>query len=133
MKIVNVSAAIIIKGNRVFVTERSYGEFKDMWEFPGGKIEDGESPEDTVVREIKEELNTEIKVESFIGKVEHDYDTFHLSMNCFLCSIVSGKLELLEHEDSSWVGVEKLDSVNFLPADRKILPKIKELLVVSEK
>lgn len=133
MKIVNVSAAIIIKNNHVFITERSYGEFKDMWEFPGGKIENEESPENAVIREIKEELNTEIRVERFIGKVEHDYDTFHLSMNCFLCSIVSGKLELLEHEDSSWVRIEKLDSVDFLPADRKILPKIKELLVENKK
>lgn len=133
MKTINVVAAIIFRttsnGTRqVFATQRGYGEFKDGWEFPGGKIEDGETPENALKREIQEELATEISVNEKLGTIEYDYPTFHLSMQCFNCSIISGKLELLEHENAQWLSKKNLMSVNWLPADVEILDKIKELL-----
>ncbi len=133
MKKVNVAAAIIIRKDSdgkkyVFATQRGYGEFKDGWEFPGGKIEEGESPEAALEREIKEELATQVKVGDCIGTIEYEYPTFHLSMKCFACQVVSGKLELLEHENAAWLTRESLHSVDWLPADITILDIVEELL-----
>lgn len=133
MKTVNVVAAIIIRKDSngkkyVFATQRGYGEFKDGWEFPGGKIEEGESPEAALEREIREELATQVKVGDCIGTIEYDYPTFHLSMKCFACQVVSGKLELLEHENAAWLTKETLRSVKWLPADIKILDAVEKLL-----
>ena len=133
MKTINVVAAVIIRTDsdgtkEVFATQRGYGEYKDWWEFPGGKIEEGESPESALVREIREELATEISVGDYIDTIEFDYPTFHLSMRCYKCSIISGKLELLEHENAAWLTRESLRSVNWLPADITILDKVEKLL-----
>lgn len=126
MKTIEVVAAVIRKDNKIFITRRGYGEFIHMWEFPGGKMEEGETKEQALVREIKEELDTEIKVEEFIDTVEYDYPNFHLTMHCFWCSIIKGELTLLEHEDSRWVSVHEMDNVNWLPADVLLIDKIKE-------
>ena len=126
MKTVRVVAAIIIHNNKVFATQRGYGEFKDGWEFPGGKIETGETPEEALVREVKEELDTEVEVRELMDTVEYDYPTFHLSMDCFICRILSGNLVLKEHEDAKWLTREQLDSVDWLPADLGLISKIKE-------
>ena len=112
----------------IFATQRGYGDLKDGWEFPGGKIEEGETPEEAIVREIKEELDTLIKVEKYVDTIEYDYPTFHLSMDCFLCSIVEGDLVLKEHEAAKWLTKETIDSVDWLPADITILDKVKKLL-----
>lgn len=133
MKTINVVAAVLHRnsekfGEQIFATQRGYGEFKDGWEFPGGKIEPNESPENAIVREIKEELDTEIIVEKEIDTIEYDYPTFHISMKCFWCSIKNGELKLLEHEDAKWITRSEIDSVDWLPADRGILLKIKEIL-----
>ena len=128
MKIVKVVAAIIIHENKIFATQRGYGEFKDGWEFPGGKIEPGETPQDALVREIKEELDIEIEVKDFLETVEYDYPTFHLSMDCFFCAIRSGDLVLKEHEAAKWLTVETLDSVDWLPADKGLVEGIREYL-----
>lgn len=128
MKTIRVVAAIIKKGNKIFATQRGYGEFKDGWEFPGGKIEEGETPEEALVREIKEELDTVIKVEEKLDTIEYDYPTFHLSMDCFWCEVVEGHLDLLEAEDSRWVDSNTIDSVDWLPADAVIIDKIKQKL-----
>lgn len=128
MKTVNVVAAIIIKDKKIFATQRGYGEFKDGWEFPGGKVEKGETPENTIVREIKEELDTEIKVKEYFDTVEYDYPNFHLSMKCYICSVLSGKLELLEHEAAKWLDKDSLDSVAWLPADLGLVDKLKDYL-----
>ncbi|MFA6755362.1 MAG: (deoxy)nucleoside triphosphate pyrophosphohydrolase [Bacilli bacterium] len=128
MKYIKVSAAIIIKDHKVFATQRGYGEFKDWWEFPGGKIEDGETPEIALKREIEEELKTEINIDSFIETVDYEYPTFHLNMKCFKCSIKSGNLTLLEHESAKWLAKENIDSVNWLPADKLIISKVLALL-----
>ena len=132
-KTLHVVAAIIIRtspqGNRqVFATQRGYGDWKGWWEFPGGKIEEGESPEAALEREIKEELATQIKVGECIGTIEYEYPTFHLSMKCFACQVVSGKLELLEHENAAWLTKENLHSVQWLPADELILDKVTAFL-----
>jgi len=128
MKTVRVSAAVIEHGGRYFATQRGYGEMKDGWEFPGGKIEEGETPEEALVREIREELDTEISVDRFLMRVEHDYPSFHLSMDCFLCHIVSGQPHLLEHEAAKWVSEEELDQIDWLPADRILVnEKLKAL------
>lgn len=126
MKTVRVVAAIIIHDQKVFATQRGYGEFKDGWEFPGGKIETGETPEEALVREIKEELDTEVEVKELIDTVEYDYPTFHLSMDCFICNIISGNLVLKEHEDAKWLTREMIDSVEWLPADLELINKIRE-------
>lgn len=126
MKTVRVVAAIIIHDQKVFATQRGYGEFKDGWEFPGGKIETGETPEEALVREIKEELDTEVEVKELIDTVEYDYPTFHLSMDCFICNIISGNLVLKEHEDAKWLTREMIDSVEWLPADLGLINKIRE-------
>ena len=133
MKTISVVAAVIIRtdsngSKQVFATQRGYGEYKDWWEFPGGKIEAGESPEAALARELREELATEISVGDYIDTIEYDYPAFHLSMRCYECSIISGKLELLEHENACWLTKENLRTVNWLPADLLILDKVEELL-----
>lgn len=125
MKTIRVVAAIIIHEDKVFATQRGYGEFKDGWEFPGGKIERDETPQDALIREIREELDTEIEVGELIETVEYDYPTFHLSMDCFICRILSGNLVLKEHEAARWLTADYLDSVDWLPADRGLIAKIK--------
>lgn len=128
MKTVRVVAAVIRKDNKIFATQRGYGEFKDGWEFPGGKIEEGETPEQALTREIKEELNTEIQVGKLIDTIEYDYPKFHLSMDCFWCEIMQGGLELKEHEAARWLSKEELYSVDWLPADVGVVEKIKKEL-----
>ena len=132
MKRIEVVAAIILKDGRIFATQRGYGDFKDMWEFPGGKMEPGEDPEAALVREIREELATDIAVDRFVCTVEHDYPAFHLTMHNYLCHVVSGKLELLEHEAARWLDLDHLDEVGWLPADRQILCRVKELLTAGD-
>ena len=127
MKTIKVVAAIIQKGNKIFATQRGYGDFKDGWEFPGGKVEPGESPEEAIVREIKEELEADITVKDFLTTVEHDYPKFHLSMDCFWAELVDdSKMTLLEHEAAKWLDIENIDSVDWLPADIKVVEAIKE-------
>lgn len=122
MKVIKVVAAIILHKNKVFATQRGYGAFKDGWEFPGGKIEPGETPQEALIREIKEELDIEIDVKDFLETVEYDYPEFHLSMDCFFCTIKSGEVVLKEHEAAKWLTSETLDSVEWLPADRSLSP-----------
>ena len=121
MKIVKVVAAVIRKGDKIFATARGYGEFKGQWEFPGGKIEAGETPQQALKREILEELETEIIVGDFIDTIEYDYPAFHLSMDCFWCDIVSGVLILKEAEAARWLAKDELDTVQWLPADLALL------------
>lgn len=128
MKTIKVVAAVIRDGNRIFATKRGYGELKGGWEFPGGKIENSETPEEALVREIKEELDTEIAVGDLIHTVEYDYPTFHLSMKCFWCKVISGNLILSEHEESKWLGKKDLYSVDWLPADIEVISKISTYL-----
>lgn len=125
MKNIRVVAAIIINKDKVFATQRGYGEFKDGWEFPGGKIEKGETPEQALEREIQEELETKIQVNEKIDTVEYDYPNFHLSMDCFICNIIEGNLILKEHEAAKWLSKEELYSVNWLPADEGLIEKKK--------
>lgn len=125
MKTLEVVAAIITHNAQVFATQRGYGEFKDGWEFPGGKMEPGETPQQALVREIREELDTEIEVGDLVETVEYDYPKFHLTMHCFLCSIRSGELVLKEHEAARWLTKEELDSVDWLPADVKVVERLK--------
>ena len=124
MKSIEVVAAIIRKGEKVFATQRGYGEWKDWWEFPGGKIEKGESPEEALCREIREELSAEISVERFVCTVEYDYPKFHLTMHCYLCSLQTEALHLNEHEAARWLGMNELDSVRWLPADEEVVKKV---------
>ena len=123
-KHIRVVAAVIRNCGRVFATQRGYGPYKDWWEFPGGKIEPGETPEMALVREIKEELNTEIAADRFLTTVEYDYPEFHLSMDCFWCHIREGDLTLLEHEAARWLPVDDLRQVNWLPADILVVEAI---------
>lgn len=123
-KYIEVVAAIIERDERIFATQRGYGEWKDWWEFPGGKMEVGEAPEDALKREIREELATEIEVGRLLTTVEYDYPTFHLTMYCYLCNIISGDLSLLEHEDARWLAMDELDSVKWLPADEDVVKEI---------
>lgn len=127
-KTIHVVASIIVKDGRIFATQRGYGEWKGWWEFPGGKVEPGETPEDALVREIREELATEIRVGSHVTTVEWDCPAFHLSMRCYLCSVVSGELTLLEHESAAWLDREHLRSVQWLPADEQIIDCIESLI-----
>ena len=127
-KTINVVAAIIIKDGRLFATQRGYGDWKDWWEFPGGKVEPSETPQDALKREIREELQVEIEVDKLLTTVEYDYPRFHLSMQCFLCSVVSGKLTLVEHEAARWLIKEEWDSIKWLPADLEVLPLITDSL-----
>ena len=128
MKTIKVVAAIIVDDKKVFATQRGYGEFKGGWEFPGGKVEENETLEEAIVREIKEELDTEIEVKSLLNTIEYDYPTFHLSMACFTCSVKSGHFVLKEHEAAKWLDKENLDSVAWLPADQGLIEQIKEYL-----
>lgn len=128
MKTIKVVAAIIIHDNKVFATQRGYGEFKDGWEFPGGKIELDETPQEALEREIKEELDTEIEVKTLLDTVEYDYPDFHLSMDCFICEVKSGHLVLKEHEAAKWLTKDTLDSVDWLPADLGLIEKIRDYL-----
>ena len=121
MKIIHVVAAIIINGDKIFATQRGYGEWKDYWEFPGGKIEPGETPEDALRREILEELDTKIAVGDKITTVEYDYPEFHLCMECFTAAVTEGSLVLKEHEAARWLGKNELDTVHWLPADQQII------------
>lgn len=125
MRTVEVVAAIIADNDRIFATQRGYGEFKDWWEFPGGKQEPGETPEDALRREIREELATEIEVGELLTTVEYDYPTWHLTMYCYICKVISGDLVLLEHEAAKWLTREELHSVNWLPADEGIIELLK--------
>ncbi len=125
MKTISVVAAIIVRDGRIFATQRGYGEFKDGWEFPGGKVEPNETPGQALTREIREELDSEIRVDRLFDTVEYDYETFHLSMRCYLCTLIKGKLELLEHEAARWLTQDELDSVNWLPADLTLIEKLK--------
>ena len=128
MKTIKLVAAIIIDNGKVFATQRGYGEFKDGWEFPGGKIEEGETAREAIVREIREELDTEIQVEELLDTVEYDYPKFHLSMDCFICTVKSGDLVLKEHEAAKWLTKETLGSVEWLPADEGLIEKIREYI-----
>ena len=131
-KAIHVVAALILAEmqgvTKVFATQRGYGDFKDGWEFPGGKVEPDETPEQAIVREIREELATEIRVERYFDTIEYDYPEFHLSMDCFLCRIISGDLILKEHEAARWLSREELDTVDWLPADITIMDQVRELL-----
>ena len=131
MKTVNVVAAVIRDRGRVFATQRGYGENKDGWEFPGGKIEHSETPQQALVREIEEELDTRIEVGELLTVIEYDYPAFHLRMQCFWCRIVEGTPVLKEHEAARWLGSEDLDSVDWLPADRAIIPLIRDKLILE--
>lgn len=128
MKTINVVAAVIMKEGKVFATQRGYGEFKDGWEFPGGKVEAGESPEEALCREIREELEVEVNVGDLIDTIEYDYPAFHLSMKCYACTIAGGSPHLLEHEAARWLSADQLDSVAWLPADITLIPKIAGLM-----
>ena len=134
MKTVKVVAAVICddlnKKNKVFATARGYGEYKGKWEFPGGKIEEGETPSQALKREIEEELDTEINVGDYICTVEYDYPSFHLSMDCFFCEVVKGQLVLKEAEEAKWLTKDTIDSVEWLPADAMVVEKIKGLMVI---
>lgn len=128
MKRIEVVAAIIHDDEgRLFATQRGYGEFKDYWEFPGGKMEPGESPEEALKREIWEELETRIVVEKLVTTIEYDYPTFHLTMHCFWCHVESGSLTLKEHEAARWLQAHELDSVDWLPADKSVIDLIKNI------
>ena len=128
MKSIHVVAAIILRDGKVFATQRGYGAYKDYWEFPGGKIEPGETAEEALAREIREELDTEIAVEAPFEQVEYDYPEFHLSMQCFLCRVIRGSLVLKEHEDAAWLDRERLDDVRWLPADETVISRLREIL-----
>lgn len=124
MKTIEVVAAIIRKGDKIFATQRGYGDWKDWWEFPGGKMEPGETPEAALVREIREELSAEIRVDTFLHTVDYDYPQFHLTMHCYMCSLIGEALHLNEHEAARWLTAETLRSVQWLPADEELLPLI---------
>ena len=128
MKTIHVVAAIIKKDKQIFATQRGYGEFKGGWEFPGGKVEPNETSQQAIVREIQEELDTTIQVEKYFDTVEYDYPNFHLSMECFICTIKEGKLTLLEHEAAKWLTKETLYSVDWLPADLGLISKLEQIL-----
>ncbi len=126
MKTIEVVAAIISKDDRIFATQRGYGEWKDWWEFPGGKMEQGETPEEALKREIREELSAEISIDQFLCTVDYDYPTFHLTMHCYLCSLQKESLRLNEHEAALWLTRDELNNVKWLPADLEIIEIIKE-------
>lgn len=128
MKTIQVVAALIVHDKRIFATQRGYGDWKGYWEFPGGKVEPGETPEAALEREIREELATEVRAERYVSTIEWDYPSFHLSMRCYLCSILSGNLTLLEHEAAAWLDREQLNDVRWLPADETIIDEIATLL-----
>jgi len=121
MKSIEVVAGIIKDGDKIFATQRGYGDFKDGWEFPGGKMEPGETPEQAIARELKEELAVDVNVGEFLCTVDYDYPAFHLTMHCFYCSVIGGELTLLEHEAAKWLKTTELHSVNWLPADVEVV------------
>ncbi|MBR3397099.1 MAG: (deoxy)nucleoside triphosphate pyrophosphohydrolase [Lachnospiraceae bacterium] len=125
-KKIKVAAAVIREGDRIFATQRGYGNYKDWWEFPGGKVEPGEMPEEALIREIREELNTKVGIDGFLISVEYDYPEFHLSMDCFWCHVEEGELTLLEHEAAKWLPVSDLRQVRWLPADIEVLEEIEK-------
>ncbi len=126
MKTIRVAAAIIKYSNQIFATQRGYGSFKGWWEFPGGKIEEGETPKEALLREIKEELDTTVQIEELVEVVEYEYPDFHLTMYCYLCKVITGELVLKEHEAARWLTKENIDSVRWLPADLDVIKKLKE-------
>ena len=128
MKTIEVTAAIIIQDGKVFATQRGYGDWKGWWEFPGGKMEPGETPQEALTREIHEELDAEIEIGELLDTVEWDYPAFHLTMHCFLCTLISESMHLNEHEDAVWLSAETLYSVKWLPADEGLIPKIASVL-----
>lgn len=127
-KNIEVVAAVILQDGKLFATQRGYGEWKDWWEFPGGKIESGETPEEALKREIREELATEIEVKELLTTIYYDYPKFHLTMHCYLCTILNGQPSLLEHEDAQWLEMNEVNSVRWLPADKDVIEKF-DLLV----
>lgn len=124
MKTINVVAAIIVKDGKIFATQRGYGDYKDWWEFPGGKIEPGEAPEAALVREIREELEAEIKVGELFYTLEYDYPRFHMIMQCYLCELISDKIVLVEHEAARWLSADEIMDVRWLPSDIEVVEKI---------
>lgn len=126
MKHIEIVAAIIRKGDKIFATQRGYGDWKDWWEFPGGKMEPGETPEEALKREIKEELSADISVEEFLTTVEYDYPAFHLTMHCYLCTLLDEAMHLNEHEAAKWLSKAELRSVKWLPADLEVVERMKE-------
>ena len=126
-KHIEVVAAILLRNGAYFATQRGYGEFEGMWEFPGGKIEPGESREVALKREIQEELGVDIAIENLLCTTEYDYPSFHLTMHCYLCSIASGDIELREHKSALWLTSDRLDDVAWLPADKEVINKLKSL------
>ena len=132
MKRIEVVAAIIRKDDRIFATQRGYGDFKDWWEFPGGKMEPGETPEEALLREIREELSTEISIDKFLHTVEYDYPAFHLTLHCYMCTLRSEALHLNEHESARWLDAASLHTVRWLPADEELLPLIHIELQTTE-
>lgn len=129
MKKIEVVAAIIKKGDRVFATQRGYGEWKDWWEFPGGKMEPGETPEEALKREIREELDAEISVDKFLETIVYDYPQFHLTMHCYMCSLTGESLHLNEHEAARWLSAQDLNSVKWLPADLTLIANLQKELI----
>lgn len=131
-KTVNVAAAVIVRNGFVLATQRGYGDFEGGWEFPGGKIEPHETPEEALIREILEELKVDISISSHLVTVEHDYDTFHLSMRCYVCSMIEDHVTLLEHHAAKWLNASDIDSVDWLPADIKVVDAIKSTKLLSD-
>ena len=132
MKTINVVAAIIMKDGRLFATQRGYGDYKDGWEVPGGKIEPGETPEEALVREIREELHAEIEVIRLVDTVEYDYPKFHMAMSCYLCRLISDEIELVEHEAARWLDLDDVWSVKWLPSDVEVIEDLFGGLVCAE-
>lgn len=128
MRSIKVAAAIIEREGRILATQRGYGSYKDWWEFPGGKLEPGESPEEALVREIREELDTEIEVGDLLTIVEYDYPEFHMTMSCFMCRMISGRLTLIEHEAARWLSADELWDVKWLPSDIRVIEELETLL-----
>lgn len=128
MKTIHVAAAVIVSGDKIFATQKGYGRFKGGWEFPGGKVESGESPEQALHREIKEELDTQISIEECFDIIRYDYDDFHLEMTCFLCTLTGKDPVLKEHMSSMWLGESDIDTVDWLPADIELVKKLKQWL-----
>ena len=126
VKSIRVSAAVIHRDGKIFATKRGYGEYKGKWEFPGGKREEGESGEEALYREIKEELDSKVKIEKLICTTDYDYPTFHLTMDVYLSTLIEGKLTLLEHEDAKWVSLDSIDDLDWLPADWSVIDEIKK-------
>ncbi len=126
VKSIRVSAAVIHRDGKIFATKRGYGEYKGKWEFPGGKREEGESGEEALYREIREELDSKVKIERLICTTDYDYPTFHLTMDVYLSTLIEGKLTLLEHEDAQWVSLDSIDNLDWLPADWSVIDEIKK-------